>query len=65
MQLHQVLAECEQDVILQTMANQGFNPLVAIQLTLSGQLYAEGEVVVTSRYGFDDMRTDYIRYSQG
>lgn len=27
---------------LQTMANQGYNPLVAIQLALSGQLYADG-----------------------
>jgi transposase len=25
---------------LQTMANQGYNPIVAIQLALSGQLYA-------------------------
>ena len=25
---------------LQTMANRGYNPLVAIQMALSGQLYA-------------------------
>jgi len=24
------------------MANRGYNPLVAIQMALSGQLYAEG-----------------------
>ena len=26
---------------LQTMANQGVNPLIAIQMALSGELYAE------------------------
>ena len=26
---------------LQTMANQGYNPLVAIQMAFSGQLYAD------------------------
>jgi len=26
---------------LQTMANQGYNPLVAIQMALSGQFYAD------------------------
>jgi len=26
---------------LQTMANQGYNPLVAIQMALSGELYAQ------------------------
>ena len=29
------------------MANRGYNPLVAIQMALSGQLYAEGGCVVT------------------
>ncbi len=29
---------------LQTMANRGYNPLVAIQMALSGQLYAKGGV---------------------
>ena len=37
-------AYCRISSYLQTMANQGYNPLVAIQLALSGQLYAdEGE----------------------
>ena len=35
-------AYCRISSYLQTMANQGYNPLVAIQLALSGQLYAEG-----------------------
>jgi hypothetical protein len=26
---------------LQTMSNQGYNPLIAIQMALSGQIYAE------------------------
>ncbi|MGB6450752.1 MAG: IS66 family transposase [Steroidobacteraceae bacterium] len=34
-------AYCRISSYLQTMANQGFNPLVAIQMALSGQLYAE------------------------
>ena len=34
-------AYCRISSYLQTMANQGVNPLVAIQLALSGQLYAE------------------------
>ena len=34
-------AYCRIFSYLQTMANQGYNPLVAIQLALSGQLYAE------------------------
>ena len=34
-------AYCRISSYLQTMANQGYNPLVAIQLALSGQLYAE------------------------
>ncbi len=33
-------AYCRISSYLQTMANQGYNPLVAIQLALSGQLYA-------------------------
>jgi hypothetical protein len=33
-------AYCRISSYLQTMANQGYNPLVAIQLVLSGQLYA-------------------------
>ena len=33
-------AYCRISRYLQTMANQGYNPLVAIQLALSGQLYA-------------------------
>lgn len=34
-------AYCRISSYLQTMANQGYNPLVAIQLALSGQLYSE------------------------
>ncbi len=34
-------AYCRISSYLQTMANRGYNPLVAIQLVLSGQLYAE------------------------
>ena len=33
-------AYCRISSYLQTMANQGYNPLVAIQLAFSGQLYA-------------------------
>lgn len=35
-------AYCRISSYLQTMAYQGFNPLVAIQLALSGELYARG-----------------------
>ena len=35
-------AYCRISSYLQTMANQGYNPLVAIQLAISGQIYAEG-----------------------
>jgi len=34
-------AYCRISSYLQTMANQGYNPLVAIQLAISGQLYAD------------------------
>jgi hypothetical protein len=34
-------AYCRISSYLQTMANHGYNPLVAIQMALSGQLYAE------------------------
>ena len=34
-------AYCRISSFLQTMANQGYNPLVAIQMALSGQIYAE------------------------
>lgn len=34
-------AYCRISSYLQTMTNQGYNPLVAIQMVLSGQLYAE------------------------
>ncbi len=34
-------AYCRISSYLQTMANQGYNPLVAIQLAFSGQLYAD------------------------
>ena len=34
-------AYCRISSYLQTMANRGYYPLVAIQLALSGQLYAE------------------------
>lgn len=34
-------AYCRISSYLQTMANKGYNPLVAIQLALSGQIYAE------------------------
>ena len=33
-------AYCRASSHLQTLANQGYNPLVAVQMTLSGQLYA-------------------------
>lgn len=35
-------AYCRISSYLQTMANRGYNPLVAIQMALSGQLYVEG-----------------------
>jgi len=35
-------AYCRISSYLQTMANQGYNPLVAIQKALSGKIYAEG-----------------------
>ena len=34
-------AYCRISSYLQTMANRGYNPLVAIQLAFSGQIYAE------------------------
>jgi hypothetical protein len=34
-------AYCRISSYLQTMANRGYNPLVAIQMALSGQLYAQ------------------------
>ena len=34
-------AYCRISSYLQTMANKGYNPLVAIQMALSGQLYAD------------------------
>ncbi|HUW98478.1 MAG TPA: hypothetical protein VMV40_06510 [Acidiferrobacter sp.] len=34
-------AYCRISSTLQTMANQGYNPIVAIQMALSGELYAE------------------------
>jgi transposase len=34
-------AYCRISSYLQTMANQGYNPLVAIQMALSGEIYAE------------------------
>jgi transposase len=34
-------AYCRISSYLQTMANRGYNPLVAIQMALSGQIYAE------------------------
>jgi transposase len=34
-------AYCRTSSYLQTMANKGYNPLTAIQLALSGQLYIE------------------------
>lgn len=36
-------AYCRISSYLQTMANRGYNPLVAIQIALSGQLYTETE----------------------
>jgi len=33
-------AYCRISSYLQTMSNRGYNPLVAIQMALSGQLYA-------------------------
>ena len=38
---HYAEAYCRISSYLQTMANKGYNPLVAIQLALSGQLYAD------------------------
>jgi len=35
-------AYCRISSYLQTMANRGYNPLVAIQMAFSGQIYAEG-----------------------
>ena len=40
-------AYCRISSYLQTMTNQGVNPLVAIQMALSGQLYVEPGLVVT------------------
>jgi transposase len=37
-------AYCRISSYLQTMANQGYNPLVAIQMAISGQIYAGGGV---------------------
>ncbi len=34
-------AYCRSSSYLQTMANQGYNPLVAIQMALSGEIYAQ------------------------
>jgi len=34
-------AHCRISSYLQTMANSGYNPLIAVQMALSGQLYAE------------------------
>lgn len=42
-------AYCRISSYLQTMANQGVNPLVAIQMALSGQLYATAEREVARR----------------
>ncbi len=39
---HYAKAYCRISSYLQTMGNRGYNPLVAIQLALTGQLYAEG-----------------------
>jgi hypothetical protein len=39
---HYAKAYCRISSYLQTMGNKGYNPLVAIQMALSGQLYAEG-----------------------
>lgn len=38
---HYAKAYCRISCYLQTMSNKGYNPLVAIQLALSGQLYAD------------------------
>jgi transposase len=35
-------AYCRISSYLQTMANRGYNPLVAIQMALSGEIYAQG-----------------------
>ena len=35
-------AYCRISSYLQTMAHRGYNPLVAIQMALSGQIYAQG-----------------------
>jgi transposase len=35
-------AYCRISSYLQTMANRGYNPLIAVQMALSGQLYAQG-----------------------
>lgn len=38
---HNAQAYCRISSYLQTMANKGYNPIVAIQMALSGQLYAD------------------------
>jgi transposase len=38
---HYAEAYCRISSYLQTMANRGYNPLVAIQMAISGQIYAE------------------------
>jgi hypothetical protein len=43
-------AYCRISSYLQTMANRGYNPLLAIQLALSGQLYAESGKYLQQRY---------------
>jgi len=42
-------AYCRISSHLQPMTNKGYNPLVAIQMALSGQLYADGGWVVTNQ----------------
>ena len=39
---HYAHAYCRISSYLQTMAYRGYNPLVAIQMALSGQLYSVG-----------------------
>jgi transposase len=41
-------AYCRISSYLQTMANRGYNPLVAIQIALSGQIYAQAGVCVVT-----------------
>jgi len=44
---------CRISSYLQTMANHCYNPLVAIQMALSGQLYAEKHEQLLQSFNWD------------